>query len=1227
MSRTLQPLLQGAWLIVALVTIYVTLRGMPLRFDELRTTADAVWAAGEQSYVDKQLHPREAEILFAAGLSVADYAAYILILEFTLTALFFVSALLIFRQRRQEWLAVTISMALLCIGLTTPAIDSALVALQPGWYLPLEAMQAFGLLVAFALTFLAFPDGRLTPPWTRYGLAAATMLMLAWFAFPDLPYNPINGESWEKTPLQSTLFSSALIGAAMWAQVQRYRHYATPLQRQQIKAGSFGFLMLFVAEVLRSLSYALTIPPQGPGALTFYVNLFRDPIFLLLVLFLPLGFGMAILRYQLWNLDTILRRTALYSLLTAGGVFAYIQIVIISSLFLNRIGDFGTIWFTAASALLAALLLLPTYRFAQSRINRAFNRSWLDFQAELARFSRSVRTYLHVDPIAEFLAERVCALMQCDRVVVALCNEEQSLQPAATRNYTVEDGELHALAERFRARLTHGDTVNLGEDGPFHLLVPLTVQRADQVEMVGLLLCGFRSTGQPYDRTATALLTGMADQAASAILVAEMVAAERKREQHRNTPLGQAELLADDCSDHETAQSAILGLFERAVTDPLAAQQLAHLPAVLRSRQQPALEVLAEGCHLLVNGRKEIDDVAVGLQRIHAYLHESAADNPAFAGNQALLAFFQRGLACTYPDQLVAALTTVLAEDTRLTGPHSTRFAALAEWTTRLSALGPLLDKYQRSQTVEDRMAYLVDAVTYCTRLHAEAISQETTAALIVTPMLARWYQFLAETLRLEQSRSLVSLTAVTHRVVTGRPTHLVLEARNDGLQPIERVSVAMHGVEAVNGAPASVEAGTLLPGEATRLHFPVTLAGTGPLNIAFRYHFTDLTGGTTNHGVVVPFERLGNGAPFQAIPNPYVTGAPLRAESPLFVGRSRERTFLHAALNKKAETPSVLLTGPKRMGKTSLLFQLPRLLGDAFVPVYVDVQGIGYDIGLGNLLLDIAVEIAQSVGLPPPTPETLNGNGDVFFAQHFLPQVRTALGTRRLVLVFDEFEELVQRVAGGILGEDVFSYLRHLMQHEAQLAWVFAGTQRLADLSAPYWLSLFSGAVHSRVGMLDADDARRLIQEPVTGLLTYDDLAVDKILRLTGGHPYFTQVLCHALVLDANRARRTLVTAEDVDAAMDKTMEMAEAHLLALWRELDGVEREVAVLVARLHDHAAPFSVEAAAQHSATQPPDQIDGTLTHLLRRDVLAVDAHGRYRFVMELQRQWIVRQVAR
>ncbi|MCB0067016.1 MAG: hypothetical protein KDD77_07695, partial [Caldilineaceae bacterium] len=150
---------------------------------------------------------------------------------------------------------------------------------------------------------------------------------------------------------------------------------------------------------------------------------------------------------------------------------------------------------------------------------------------------------------------------------------------------------------------------------------------------------------------------------------------------------------------------------------------------------------------------------------------------------------------------------------------------------------------------------------------------------------------------------------------------------------------------------------------------------------------------------------------------------------------------------------------------------------------------------------------------------------------------------------------------------------------------------QALADLPAAHWDGLFSGAIHRAVGLLDDANAARLIVEPVRGFLEYDDLAIDKILRLTAGHPYFVQVLCHAVIFDANRERRTVVTAHDVEAAVPRALEMSEAHLLALWRELTPAEQAAARTVAR--NGAVP-------------------------------AVGGAGGHRFALELQRRWVAQQ---
>ena len=76
-------------------------------------------------------------------------------------------------------------------------------------------------------------------------------------------------------------------------------------------------------------------------------------------------------------------------------------------------------------------------------------------------------------------------------------------------------------------------------------------------------------------------------------------------------------------------------------------------------------------------------------------------------------------------------------------------------------------------------------------------------------------------------------------------------------------------------------------------------------------------------------------------IDNPYTPGNPLELRDPLFVGRDDVVQKLGQALQKRYR-PTFLLMGERRMGKSSILKQLPVLLGPRYLPVFYDLQTPG---------------------------------------------------------------------------------------------------------------------------------------------------------------------------------------------------------------------------------------------------------------------------------------------
>ncbi len=68
---------------------------------------------------------------------------------------------------------------------------------------------------------------------------------------------------------------------------------------------------------------------------------------------------------------------------------------------------------------------------------------------------------------------------------------------------------------------------------------------------------------------------------------------------------------------------------------------------------------------------------------------------------------------------------------------------------------------------------------------------------------------------------------------------------------------------------------------------------------------------------------------------------------------------------------------------------------------------------------------------------------------------------------------------------------------------------------------------------------------------LYYDDLALDRMLHMTGGHPYFLQLLCHILVEHANQEQRSVVMIAHVRSAIERALMLADGHFVSPWHEV----------------------------------------------------------------------------
>jgi hypothetical protein len=341
------------------------------------------------------------------------------------------------------------------------------------------------------------------------------------------------------------------------------------------------------------------------------------------------------------------------------------------------------------------------------------------------------------------------------------------------------------------------------------------------------------------------------------------------------------------------------------------------------------------------------------------------------------------------------------------------------------------------------------------------------------------------------------------------------------------------------------------------------------------------------------------------------VVGTPLQTDSPLFFGRQDVVEFIQANLTASHRNNLVLI-GQRRTGKTSLLKQLPARLDDDILPVYLDGQTLGLDPGMANFCLTLATEIAfaledRGFKIQPPELEGFQNSPAISFEHDFLARVRREIDERHLLIMFDEFEELENAVQRGHLEPSIFGFLRHLIQHSPNLSMIFCGTHRLEQLTSDYWNVLFNISLYQHIAFLDKAEALRLIQEPVTPYeMRYDDLALEKIWRVTAGHPYFLQLLCHSLVNLHNRTQCNYVTIADVNAALDEILATGEAHFVYLWTESTPEERLALTALSRM----IPLTGQASAgqlmdffsERGVSVERQIVQGALQRLALRDIL-------------------------
>jgi hypothetical protein len=268
---------------------------------------------------------------------------------------------------------------------------------------------------------LLFPDGRLSPRWRRvlwaYAIAAVVfvgvqiagqavdgvsgrLVVDVRGALPNNNGGRVAGVGWALAPLFLLAWCSFV-----WRQVAAWRA-SSGVRREQLKWLAGGSTVLVVSCV------AIVMLGDGSSA---GARVAAD-LATLGIAVIPVAFGVAILRYRLYEIDRIISRTLSYALLTGLLVGIFAAIVLLTT----RVLPFSSPVAVAASTLAAVALFSPLRKRVQQLVDRRFNRARYDRDALVARFGARLRDAVDPETVVAELAGAAATSVEPAHITVWL---------------------------------------------------------------------------------------------------------------------------------------------------------------------------------------------------------------------------------------------------------------------------------------------------------------------------------------------------------------------------------------------------------------------------------------------------------------------------------------------------------------------------------------------------------------------------------------------------------------------------------------------------------------------------------------------------------------------------------------------------------------------------------------------------------------------------------------
>jgi len=372
---------------------------------------------------------------------------------------------------------------------------------------------------------------------------------------------------------------------------------------------------------------------------------------------------------------------------------------------------------------------------------------------------------------------------------------------------------------------------------------------------------------------------------------------------------------------------------------------------------------------------------------------------------------------------------------------------------------------------------------------------------------------------------------------------------------------------------------------------------------------------------------------------NPFQYGGVVGREA--FCNRKQELADIHKAMENGEK---IFVYSERRMGKTSLVrLAMEKLPKRQFLAAYIDLwptdgeasfvtetaraMATGMQGGIERIL-----QMARSLFSRLAPSATVDDEGKVrvtfSFDRSEPPETRLdevlAAPARlaeqrgcRVVMVFDEFQRLLE------YGTDLVERkLRSVIQHQKNVSYIFLGSRKhliqkmFLDQSRP----LYRSGGHYALGPIEEKDWMPFIRKRfVSSGRKIADGRIRSVCRLTAGHPFYTQHLCHSLWELCREGEEA--TDELIDEAVRLLLDRETYAYTSLWELLALNQRRFRMGLAAEPAKVRVFSSDFISRYGL-KSPSNTQRVVDALMERDIIDRD-NGSFVIVDRFFKIWISR----